>query len=202
MQILSRINWLDIVVLSLMLRISYVAARDGLSHEIFPFFGSLALLVFSLHYYKIFGSFLSHDLGNIPAEISNFASFLMIVVVFGFVIKFIKIVLNKMVQVQWHPAIEQIGGLIAGIAKAYIITAIVLIVFALVPFSYFQWSIRDKSLTGQYVLRAGPEIYSRVVKLLPSSMAGSQAVDKEAMFDELLSDKTVVFKAPPQNPLL
>jgi len=201
MQILSKINWVDVVVVSLMLRIIYVACKDGLSHEIFPFFGSLALMIFSLHYYKRLGSFISHDLGKIPAEISNFMAFLIIVVVFGLIVKFIRIILDKVVQVQWHPVIEQFGGLIVGMAKAYIMTAMVLIVFALLPFSYFQWSIRDKSFTGQYVLRAGPEIYSRVLNLLPSSMeTGRKAVNKEAMLDDLLSDKTVVLKAPAENP--
>jgi len=162
MQILSKLNWVDIVVLILMVRMSYVALMDGLSHEIFPFFGSLTVFVLSLHYYTRLGDAISRNLGNMPSELSNCLSFIILVMALGLVVKFIKIILDKIVKVKWHPVIEKFGGLFVGMAKAYIITAMVLTILALIPLSYLQWSVKERSLTGKYVLMAGPETYGKI----------------------------------------
>ena len=166
MQILSRINWVDVLVIILMIRMSYVAFMDGLSHEIFPFLGTLAVFVLSLHYYTRLGDVISVNLGSMPAEVSNCLSFIILITILGFIVKFLKVILDKIVKVQWHPVIEKFGGLFVGILKAYIITAMVLTMLALMPLSYLQWSVKDRSLTGRYVLMAGPEVYSKFKSFL------------------------------------
>jgi uncharacterized membrane protein required for colicin V production len=177
MQILSKINWVDVFVLILMLRMSYVAFMDGLSHEIFPLFGSIAVFVITLHYYKTLGGMISQGMGNVPSDITNLLGFVVLVVVAGFVVKFLKVIIDKIVKVQWHPVIEKFGGLFAGIVKAYVITAIVLTVMALIPLPYLQWSVKERSLTGRYFLVAGPEMHAR--------------------FDSFLSDNSTVPKKVP-----
>ena len=196
MQILTRINWVDILVVILMVRISYVAFRDGLSHEIFPLFGSIFVLIFSLYYYPKLGFFLSQGVMNIPVEAANCISFIILVVALAFIVKFIKTILDKIVKVEWHPLIEKMGGLIAGIAKAYIITALILMILALIPLSYLQWSIREKSVTGRYVLMAGPEIFAKVSGFLPVVKVGEKTETAEQLMKNLLSDKSVAPKAP------
>ncbi len=176
MQILSRINWVDVLVVILIVRISYVAFMDGLSHEILPFLGVLAVFVLSLHYYTSLGYVISQNLGNMPADISNCLGFIILVVVLGFIVKLLKVILDKIVKVQWHPVIEKFGGLFAGIAKAYLITAMVLTIMNLMPLSYLKWSIKDRSLTGKYVLMAGPEVYSKFKVFL----SGNSIVPKKA----------------------
>lgn len=191
MEIISRINWVDVLVAIVMFRMSYVAFRDGLSHEIFPFFGAILVVVFSLHYYERIGSFISQNLANIPVEISNFVSFLVLVIGLSLIVRLLRAVLDKIIKIEWHPAIEKFGGLVVGIMRAYIITGIILMAMALAPFSYLQWSIRDRSLTGRYILMAGPEIYARVAGILPTIRVGEKAASKESMLQNLMSDKSV-----------
>ena len=168
MELITKINWVDVLVAILMLRISYVAFRDGLSHEIFPVLGSILIMVLAVHYYTVLGSFISRKMMNMPVELANFLSFLILVAVLGFLVKLLRIVLDKIVKVQWHPVMEKFGGLAVGIMKAYVITGIVLMTLSLMPLSYLSWSIKDKSLTGKYILRAIPQIYDRVGRFLPA----------------------------------
>jgi uncharacterized membrane protein required for colicin V production len=170
-QILSQINWVDVFVVILMFRMSYVAFMDGLSHEIFPLIGSIAVLVLSLHYYKTLGDTISAGMGGIPPEITNLLGFVIIVVISGFAVKFLKIVIDKIVKVQWHPVIEKFGGLFAGMVKAYVITAVILTMMALIPLSYIRWSVQDRSLTGKYFLMAGPQAYSKFKALISDGSA-------------------------------
>jgi len=172
MELIAKINWVDILVVILMLRISYVAFRDGLSHEIFSLIGSILVMVLAMRYYPVFGSSISSNMMNMPIELANFLSFLVLVAASGFIVRLLRVVLDKIVKVQWHPLIEKFGGLAVGIMKAYVIAGIVLMTLSLMPLSYLQWSIKDKSLTGKYILRAGPEIYDRVGRFLPAVKFG------------------------------
>ena len=167
MDLIAKINWVDILVAILMLRISYVAFRDGLSHEIFPFFGSILIMVLAMHYYAVLGWFISGKMMNMPMELANFISFLVLVVALGILVRLLRVALDMIVKVQWHPIMEKFGGLAVGIMKAYIVTGIVLMTISLMPLSYLQWSIKDKSLTGKYILMAGPEIHDRIGRFLP-----------------------------------
>lgn len=171
MHILSKINWVDVLVIILMLRMSYVAFMDGLSHEIFPFFGVIAVFLLSLNYYPALGSSISQNLGNMSIRLSNCLAFIALVTVLGFIVKFVKLILDKLVKVQWHPVIEKFGGLFVGILKAYIITAMVLTIITLIPLSYLEWSVKERSVTGKYVLMAGPEVYEKLRSFLSDNSA-------------------------------
>lgn len=180
MQILSKINWVDVIVVILMIRMSYVAFMDGLSHEIFPLFGSIVVFVLSLSYYVRLGDLMVQNTG-MSAEVANCLAFIILVVISGFIVKFLKLILDKLVKVQWHPLIEKFGGLFAGVVKAYIITAIILTILVLMPFSYLRWSVKERSLTGKYVLMAGPGVYERFKDIVPdSSIVPKKAPAKKA----------------------
>ena len=66
-----------------------------------------------------------------------------------------------------------------------------ILMLALLPLSYLQWSIRDKSLTGKYVLMAGPEIYARLSGFIPTLKAGEHALTKDVILKNLMSDKSI-----------
>jgi Colicin V production protein. len=167
MDLVTKINWVDVVVAILMLRISYVSFMDGLSHEIYPFVGSVLIMAIAMHYYTVLGDAMSRSMINMPVELANFLCFLGLVVVLGFLVKLSRVLLDKIVKVEWHPALEKFGGLAIGILKAYIITGIVFTTLSLMPLSYMQWSIKDKSLTGKYVLMSGPKINESIGRFLP-----------------------------------
>ena len=167
MKLITRINWVDVLAVILMLRISYAAFRDGLSHEIFSFLGSILIVILSMRYYTVLGSCISLNTMNMPVELSNFLSFLILVVASGFLVRLLSVILSKIVKVQWHPMIEKFGGLAVGMMKAYVVTGMVLMTLSLMPLSYLQWSIKDKSLTGKYFLAAPVEIYNGLDRFFP-----------------------------------
>ena len=71
MDIITRVNWVDLLALIIILRISYVAFNEGLSHEIFPLTGGIVVVVLSLHYYTKLGQFIWSNIPAIPVEIAN-----------------------------------------------------------------------------------------------------------------------------------
>jgi len=92
MEILSKINWVDVLVLILILRTSYVSLQDGLSHEILPLVGSICMLVFSLHYYTKIAAFFYNNGLNLSLELLRLASFILVAICIGILFRFIKII--------------------------------------------------------------------------------------------------------------
>jgi len=199
MQIVNHINWVDVLVAILVIRITYVSFQEGFTHEVFPLVGSIIVIVSSLYYYVSFGNLISQTLFNLPLQLADFLSFLILALVTSLVVKLISALLNKIVTMQWHPMIEKFGGIVLGIARASIVASLVLTVLALTPLPYLQRSIRDKSITGVYFLRVGPNIYSKVAALLPVMKAGGHLVSREELMDRLLTDKPVSFKAKKED---
>ena len=167
MEILSGVNWVDILALILVVRTSYVALNDGLSHEIFPLIGSICMLVFSIHYYTKMALFFHENGFTLPIDILNLISFALIAFCIGVLFRFIKVIVDKILTVSWHPLIEKFGGLLAGILRGAILTSTVLVIISLIPLPYLQHSIRERSLTGRYFMKIGPSIDSRVSGVLP-----------------------------------
>lgn len=195
MDIVRRVNWVDVLAVILMIRMSYVALHEGLSHEILPFIGSIVIIIIGLHYYSKIGSFISQNLVAVPIEISNFLSFLILSIIAGFIFKILTGFLNKIVKVAWHPFIEIFGGMVLGVVRAAIVVSLILMIIALAPVPYLQWSIRDKSVTGMYFLKIGPNIYARVSAFLPRIKIEGPPVDKEELIKNLASDKSIAPKA-------
>lgn len=51
--IIKAINWVDVCLLILLLRICYIALKNGFVHEVFKLLATVAALYISLHYYNV-----------------------------------------------------------------------------------------------------------------------------------------------------
>ena len=190
MEIITKINWVDVLVLIIMFRTSYVAFHDGLSHEILPLIGSFFIVILGLHYYGRVAHILYNSLGVAPIEILNFLSFIALGILVGLIFKIMRVFLDKIMKVTWHPFIEKLGGLAAGLAKGAIVTSVVLVTIAFLPFSYIHRSIADKSLTGMCFLRMAPRVYAEAAKFLPMINAKGAFSDSGYFVKDLLADKS------------
>ncbi|MFA6078394.1 MAG: CvpA family protein [Candidatus Omnitrophota bacterium] len=200
MDIVNHINWVDVLVAILLIRISYVAFQEGFTHEVFPLVGSIIVIVTSLHWYMTLGDLISRTFFNLPVQVTDFLGFLIIALAANIIVKLTSGLLNKIVKMQWHPLIEKFGGLILGIARASVVASLVLAVLALTPLPYLQRSIRDKSLTGVYFLRIGPSIYSKVAGFLPVMKASRESLMSNLLLDKPISSKAVkVDKEPAEQ---
>lgn len=188
MDIMTKLNWVDILVVIIMVRTSYVAFHDGLSHEIFPLIGAFSSLIFSLAYYNKIADIVSHNIGGMPVGILKFLSFVALFIAVIFIFKLLKVIFDKIIKVTWHPFIEKFGGLLAGAVKASIITSAILIMLALLPLSYLKWSIMDRSLVGTYFLKIGPNIYAKASQVLPFVRIDGASFNTEYIIRAIMQD--------------
>jgi len=193
-EIFTRANWVDLLVLIVVLRIVFSAFKEGLSHEIFPFIGSIATIVCDLYLYEKMAYVIHHNI-KIPLELLNFVSFIAIALAMGFVLKFAKLLLDSIIKVTWHPVIEKFGGIIIGAFRAVIVASMILITLALMPLPYLQWSMRERSVTGVYVVGVGPFIYDNLMRMLPLAES-APSVEKGSLVGRILADKSIGANKP------
>ena len=186
MDVLSKANWVDLLVVIIMLRTIYISFQDGLSREIFPLFSSIFKLALALYFYDKLGYLLNSKITVIPVSICNLVSFIAIILISGLALKFLKVIVDTIIKVTLHPLIEKAGGLLVDVLRGAVASSMVLIFLALIPLSYLQWSVKDKSLCGAFFLRIGPAIY----RAIPGAGA-----DYEKMVKDIISKKDIPAKA-------
>ncbi len=188
---IKSLNWVDVLVIIIVVRVGYVAFQEGLSHQIFPLLGSILTVIISLSYYNKIGHFISQGLIKIPVEISNSLSFLLLAVITALVFRYLKAIVDKVIHVEWHPLLEKFGGIVFGLGRAVILASLVLMIISLMPFPYLQRSIRDRSVTGMRFLEIGPELYGMASKLAPQPKTKEAVLTKEEIMKNLTADKTI-----------
>jgi len=200
MDILTRVNWVDVLVLIIVLRTTYVSFKDGLTHELFPLLGSIFMVVASLGYYARLGYFLNQNMISMPIELANFITFVALVVVSGIIFKLLKFAVDYIIRFQWNPALERAGGGVCGVLRAFIAASLVLMILSMMPLPYLQRSIRENSLTGKYILAIGPYVYQKVSTLIPGLVADGNAAGPDELLNELQSDKSLKVNMPGKKP--
>ena len=58
-EFLKGLNWVDVFVVILLIRITYIAVKTGLSVEVFKSLGTVCAVYLALHYYINSGKFLN-----------------------------------------------------------------------------------------------------------------------------------------------
>ena len=166
MSIITRINWVDILAVIIIVRISYVALQDGLSHEIFPLIGTILTAAISIHYYHDLALF-AQGMVSMPVSILDLLAFITLVIGASLIFKLVRVLVDALMKVTWHPLIEKFGGLVFGFLRASIVVSVVLIIMSVTSLPYLQYSIKDRSLTGPYFLKIAPAISGKVSWAFP-----------------------------------
>jgi uncharacterized membrane protein required for colicin V production len=192
--ILTRLNWVDILVLIIVFRISYVAFQDGLSHQIFPLIGTVCTAVIALRYYHNIGLLIYNTFIKLPVRLLDFLSFVLLLAAVGLIFKLLRAISDALIKVTWHPAVEKAGGLVFGFMRAAVVASLVLTILCLLPLSYLQWSIRDRSFMGMHFLRILPGIYDKVSWALPEFKIAAPSAGGEDIVRDLTADKALETK--------
>jgi hypothetical protein len=158
MEILKDINWLDIAVLILVLRAIYIGSKRGLTAELFNFLGILVSLVAAVLWYGRTADVLIINF-KLPVWLSQFLCFVIIAQLIRMLFKYGLALLLKVLNVQFIPQLERIGGGIMGLARGIVLSGIIILAIGIIPNIYLRESIELKSFTGNFLLRSTERIY-------------------------------------------
>ena len=165
---IAKVNWVDFFILFFFIRISYKGFSRGVGNEIVPFLAVLAALMTALHNYSFFGQFITASI-HFPISVANLLSFVVTYVAVIYVCKIASAFFVKNARVDVTSTADRMGGALLGMLRAVFSICFVLIVLVLIPFHYFESSIKDRSLTGVKFLISGPALYDKIIKISPDT---------------------------------
>ena len=161
LSIIKHFNWIDILTVIILFRISYIAIKNGLSQEIFKLSGALLACYLTLHYYSSLSDFTAGRMGlkSINVVFLNFIFFVTLSIL-GYLIL---VILRKIFWrfIKFEPVVElnKWGGFILGICRAILAVSLLMYIFVTSPTGYFRHSVQN-SYSGEKMFKIAPATYS------------------------------------------
>lgn len=199
MEWISKVNWVDVLFLIIILRSSYVGSQRGFFVELFNILGMGIAIVLSIHFYSQIAAFLNKYF-YIPVNIANIMSFLTAAFLVHLLFQFTAGLIKKVVKVEIFPgfnkAVNAFGGPIIGFCKGMTVSLFIFLALLLIPVGYIVDSAKDGSLSGRFFARSAGTLYEKTINIIPSArpvdiaplLAGAEPL-KFKMFRTKTSDK-------------
>jgi uncharacterized membrane protein required for colicin V production len=161
LEILSKFNFLDYIILIISFRICYIAAKMGLSVEIFKLFGVLFSTYISLHYYTFLSDLIQRRFlpKAMPLEFMDFIVFLLLIIFIYLFFVVLRSVLFRFVQLNAIPKINQFAGLILGIGRSFLVIGLLSFALAISSVTYLSSAVKHSYL-GKRSFVIAPQTYN------------------------------------------
>lgn len=158
---LKQFNWVDIFVVILLLRITYIAMKNGFSIELFKLLGTVLATYLSLHYYLIFSDYIGSRIGvnNIPLAYLTSLIFVVLGLLGYLVFVVLRNVFYRFIKMEAVPNLNKWGGLIFGLARGALLVSLIIFILVTAPFGYLKDSV-SSSYSGKRLFKIAPSVYS------------------------------------------
>jgi len=179
---LLRLNWVDIVIVILVVRICYISIKTGFVPEIFKLAGIICAIYLALHYYMSLGASLQKNsfASVVPPEYFDFICFLALAGL-GYLIFFLlRGGLYRLMEVKTIPAVAKWGGIITGLLRCYFTVGLIVFAFSISTVRYFKDS-GAKSYIGSRLSDVAPATYSWIWDNLASKLSPNEKVNSTVL---------------------
>ncbi|MBI4436834.1 MAG: CvpA family protein [Candidatus Omnitrophica bacterium] len=164
---LSHLNWVDLIVLIIVVRTIYIGFKKGLFIEIFKCFGLGTSIFFAVTQYQAWGGVFSEKLnwplqgGEVLAFVSFFAACYLLSVL-------LRILVEKIATVQIRGAWDRVGGGVVGLGRGCLWVIFLEAIALFLTSGYLAQSIQEKSFFSPHLLTGGRASYQMVHRVTSS----------------------------------
>jgi len=150
-------NWIDVLIISIVIRVVYVGMHSKLVLEIFRLFGSIAAIFVTLHYYIRAGDLL-REYTFIPDDISNLFAFILLWITITIMFIFIGNSWGLLLKAKEYPFIDKWGGCFFSLLRSILVSSLVfMLIFC--SGNFYAGRMANRSFTGRYLIDIPPMIY-------------------------------------------
>lgn len=182
-QIKNQVNWLDIFVLIILIRICYVAIKTGFLLELFKILGAILAAYLSLHYFSRLSSFVSTLIGfrNISPAFLSLLSFVFLAGAGYLAFSFLRRIFLKLIKMEAVSTLNKWGGFVLGVARGFLFASLVIFIFVISGIGYLKKGV-TVSYSGKALFRIAPAAYSWVFNGLVSKLVTGEKFN-QIIFD-------------------
>ena len=178
---IKKFNWVDILIIILLLRVCYIAFKSGFLSELFKFLGTVSAIYLSLHYYTGLADSLFKNQpflkDRMPLGFMDFLCFVFLALAGYLIFVFLRIGLLKVMKMEAVPLLHKWGGLCIGVGRAMILTGLIVFMLAISSVGYFKRSVRD-SFMGKDFFEIPVTTYSFLWDSLTSKFMTAEKFNK------------------------
>ncbi|MFA5319762.1 MAG: CvpA family protein [Candidatus Omnitrophota bacterium] len=161
--IINKLNWVDLVFVILIIRMGYVAVRNGFLVEIFKISGTILAIYLGCHYYASLAAFFHSRLGRegSPVAVPEALSFIVLCVL-GYVIFILpRRLLMRFLKIEVVPLLNMWGGFILGICRGVLFSGLLFLAFSISMRDYLHLSVAQ-SFSGPRLVNVVAGTYSGI----------------------------------------
>ena len=166
------VNWVDFLVVGIILRMCFIGSRMGTGIEFFKLLNLWFVTVISFHIYTTpLSDFLNTKVPALPLDAGDVFIFCCLVTVTTLLFRIIRESFFLLIKVEAKATFDRVMGLAIGCLRGFWIASIALYIMTISTVQYLEVSAKS-ALLGHKVLRMAPSIYKNSVdnfvnKVLP-----------------------------------
>jgi len=160
--LLRYFNWIDLFVIIVLIRATFVGFKRGAIGELFFTIGVVLIIVLSIQYYNQIGVFLNSYI-KIPFKYATLLSYIILIGI-GFILIWL---LSKTISIATSlGGIRDFGnkilGTIIGIIRGGLICSILFYLLTLLNIKYLSKAIEQDSFSGLFIMDISFKVYNFV----------------------------------------
>ncbi len=188
-------NWIDGILIVLLLASVIVGSKKGLIRELVAFVVFFAAIIVSVNYIDNFAVWVYERLGGSPL-ISAFLSFAILLALTYATFKILGILFYKVAQVKQTGRKDQMGGALIGFLRGWVAIGFLSFLVFLLPMPDSFYTSYESSFFGPAVAKTVPLMFEGTARIHPNNpnfmekiektllVAPSQTGSKQKMLDE------------------
>lgn len=161
-------NWIDFVLIALLLTALIVGSKKGLVRELSAFVVFFVAIILTVNYVDRFAVWVNDKLGGSPL-ISAFVSFLVLVGVCYGIFKLAAWIFYKVASVKGIGKQDQVGGAIVGLVRGWLMVSFLVLVAFTLPMPDKFYTTFDGSFLGKVMAKTVPLMYDGTKMMHPAN---------------------------------
>ncbi len=161
-------NWVDAVLIVLLLASVVVGSKKGLIRELAAFAVFFAAVIVALNYLDGFAVWVYEQVGGSPL-ISAFLSFAILIACCYATFKLLALLFYKVASVKQTGAKDQLGGALVGFLRGWVTIGVLTMLSFLLPMPGFFYTSFESSFFGPTVAKTVPLMFEGTARLHPNS---------------------------------
>lgn len=162
LEIIQKLNWIDVVVLVVMLRALYIGLKRGCVSEIFQLMAVFASIFVVYHYYPFCSRLIENRIFLKP-EIARSVTFFVLWALVALVCKFVRDGACMIFKIEAKSFVDKLGGLTVGFIRGALVSSLLLSLFMTTGSDYLIRNVKGSYLSSQ-VSPLAPSVYKFIFK--------------------------------------
>ncbi len=159
-------NWIDVVLLILLLVSVIVGSRKGMIRELMAFIVFFVAIIVSVNYVDQFAVWVHDKLGGSPL-VSAFLSFALLIAGTYVAFKLLGMLFYKVANIKTSGRKDQMGGALVGFLRGWMMIGFVTFMAFLLPLPQAFYNSFETSLFGPVVAKTIPLMYEGTAPIHP-----------------------------------